>query len=159
MCLDYRVSIAWPVCVHKSTLLSQSHLYSSVGSGCSSTSNGFWAPPRNTSGDDVPPSTHRPWPWPGQELQIAHFDSDWFSGWCNLSVVFSSQERLFRVAVISEWEDELDFALRNRMPTVANNHIRNILDLETELQKLESWWVGLTLVESYFRQWDKWLST
>ena len=57
--------------------------------------------------------------------------------------------------MISEWEDELDFALRNRMPTVANNHIRNILDLETELQKLESWWAGLTLVESYFRQWDK----
>ena len=69
--------------------------------------------------------------------------------------MFFSQERLFRVAAISEWEDELDFALRNRMPTVANNHIRNILDLETELQKLESWWAGLTLVESYFRQRDK----
>ena len=62
------------------------------------------------------------------------------------------QEILIRTSAISGWTEELDYCIRERMPTVANRHIRNIIELEAELQKLISWWDGLTLVESFFRQ-------
>ena len=63
-----------------------------------------------------------------------------------------AQEIAFRDAVLVEWHEQLDFTLRNVLPTVCRYHIANVTDLTVEMQKLQRWVSELTIVDSFFQR-------
>ena len=65
---------------------------------------------------------------------------------------FHAQEVAFRAAVLLEWHDDLDFAIREVLPTVCKYHIANITELTMEVEKLERWVLEVATLDSFFQR-------
>ena len=63
-----------------------------------------------------------------------------------------SQEICFRARVIGGWYAELEHCIAERLITVTRYHIRNIEELQQELEKVEQWLYHLTMMDSMFQR-------
>jgi hypothetical protein len=62
------------------------------------------------------------------------------------------QEICYRAMLIRMWYAELDHCINERLITPTRYHMRNIEELQQELQKLEGWLYNLTMIDSMFQR-------